>query len=159
MRLALFFLLTVLLPGCSQTPTRTPAVTATPQAVPLGNQQQLRDRLYQQYREWRGTPYRDGGLSKQGVDCSGFVQITFARQLGYQLPRSTSQQVLLGRAVSVKQLQVGDLVFFKTGHKVRHVGIYLGDGNFLHASTSRGVIISSLNNAYWRGNYWQARRL
>lgn len=115
--------------------------------------------LYSQYREWRGTPYRMGGLSKKGIDCSGFVYLTYRSLADIKLPRTTRQQVNLGQAVALQNLRAGDLLFFKTGWATRHVGIYIQDGKFLHASTNRGVIISRLSEKYWRDAFWVAKRL
>ncbi len=115
--------------------------------------------LYSQYREWRGTPYRMGGLSKKGVDCSGFVYLTYRSLTDVKLPRTTRQQVNLGQAVALQNLRAGDLLFFKTGWATRHVGIYIQDGKFLHASTNKGVIISRLSEKYWRNAFWVAKRL
>ena len=112
-----------------------------------------------QHREWKGTPYRYGGLSKRGVDCSGFVYLTYRNKFGINLPRSTEQQSRTGTPISKQQLTAGDLVFFKTGFSKRHVGIYLGNSKFLHASTSQGVTISNMNNVYWRKKYWKAQRI
>lgn len=109
--------------------------------------------LYQQHDAWHGTPYRIGGISRSGIDCSGFVQVTFRDLFGMDLPRTTEQQLRVGQPIHRAQLQSGDLVFFRNG---RHVGIYLEDHKFLHASTTRGVMISSLKNTYWSRNYWQA---
>lgn len=142
-------MLTLLLAGCSSTP-RQPD-TAFP-----GNH---RAALEQQYQVWRGTPYRLGGLDRGGIDCSGFVYRLFGELYGLQLPRTTEDQAKLGQQVRRERLQVADLVFFKTGWRTRHVGIYLGNGEFLHASTSRGVVISSLDNPYWKRHYWQYKRL
>ncbi|MGF1725579.1 NlpC/P60 family protein [Photobacterium nomapromontoriensis] len=111
------------------------------------------------YRQWRGTPYQLGGVSRAGIDCSAFVQVGYAEVMNLSLPRTTNQQVKMGKWVDYAQLAKGDLVFFKTGRALRHVGIYVGDARFLHASTSQGVIISSLKNPYWRSVYWQARRI
>ncbi|MDX1748871.1 MAG: NlpC/P60 family protein [Methylophaga sp.] len=109
--------------------------------------------LYQQHNEWHGTPYRMGGISRSGIDCSAFVQITFRDLFGIDLPRSTDQQIRSGRKIPRAELRSGDLVFFRNG---RHVGIYLEDHKFLHASTTRGVMISSLKNTYWSRHFWQA---
>ena len=108
--------------------------------------------LRSQYRNWKGTPYRLGGLSKKGVDCSGFVYLTYRLLTDARLPRTTRQQVKLGRAVDPRNLRAGDLLFFKTGWAARHVGIY-------HASTKKGVIISKLSEQYWRDAFWIAKRL
>jgi len=117
------------------------------------------DRLYIQHKGWKGTPYRYGGTSKKGVDCSGFIYQTFSTLFNIKLPRSTSKQVKQGKRVYLNQLHAGDLVFFKTGKNVRHVGVYLERGKFLHASSSKGVMISSIYTTYWKKSYWQARRI
>ncbi len=116
-------------------------------------------KLYAQYNYWRGTPYKYGGLSRKGVDCSGFVHQAYKAVYNISLPRSTNDQIRQGERVNINALKTGDLLFFNTGWKVRHVGIYVEKGKFMHASTSRGVTISNINNAYWRKNYTQARRL
>ncbi|MCW9718327.1 C40 family peptidase [Avibacterium sp. 21-599] len=117
--------------------------------------------LSEHQREWAGTPYRLGGQSRRGIDCSGFVQKTFRDRFNIQLPRTTKEQVKYGIKVPKSQIQTGDLVFFKTGRGPNgyHVGIYVKDGQFLHASTKGGVIYSSLNSPYWTRTYWQARRM
>jgi len=112
-----------------------------------------------QYKGWKGTPYRYGGLSKNGVDCSGFIYQTYKTVFGISLPRSTTEQVKQGKRVYINQLRAGDLIFFKTGRNVNHVGIYLEKGKFVHASSSKGVIVSSMHTGYWKKSYWQARRL
>ncbi len=127
--------------------------------VDLSDSRRVQAILYSQLREWQGVRYRNGGLSKRGVDCSGFVYITFGTRLGIRLPRSTSAQSSIGRAIRQYELRPGDLVFFKTGWKVRHVGIYLGGRQFLHASTSRGVMASNMDNSYWSQHYWKSVRI
>ncbi|AEY01042.1 NLP/P60 family lipoprotein [Oceanimonas sp. GK1] len=115
--------------------------------------------LHQVYQRWRGVPYRFGGASEQGIDCSAFTQTLYQEAFGLELPRSTNEQVLLGREVERSELRPGDLVFFRTGRSTRHNGVYIGNGKFAHASSSVGVTISSLDNVYWRSRYWQARRV
>lgn len=115
--------------------------------------------LYDQYVNWRGVRHQDGGLSKNGVDCSGYVHLTYKQKLNREVPRTTETLARSGVEIASSQLRPGDLVFFKTGWKKRHVGIYLKDGQFMHASSSRGVMISQLNNPYWSEAYWMARRL
>lgn len=100
-----------------------------------------------------------GGMSKKGIDCSGLVYVTYLSRLGMHVPRSTELQSSVGIPVKQSQLQPGDLVFFKTGLKQRHVGIYMGNKRFLHASSSRGVTVSRLDNVYWSRSYWKARRV
>jgi hypothetical protein len=111
------------------------------------------------HNKWKGTPYRLGGLSKNGIDCSGFVYLAYLNIVGDKLPRTVNSQRILGKEVPRNQLQMGDLVFFKTTRTVRHVGIYMGHDRFLHASTKKGVKISSLNNIYWKPRFWFAKRL
>ncbi|MDK2776300.1 MAG: NlpC/P60 family protein [Pseudomonadota bacterium] len=119
----------------------------------------IRHTIYQQYQQWKGTGYAYGGLDRQGLDCSGLVYLTYRDQLGIPLPRTTLKQSQSGWPVARNQLQAGDLVFFKTGVKARHVGIYIENNKFLHVSTSRGVMISRLDDYYWKDRFWQARRV
>ena len=115
-------------------------------------------KLYTHYNEWRGVKYREGGMNKQGVDCSGFVHLAFKNKLHKNIPRTTELMSKNGKIVKLKNIRPGDIVFFKTGWKVRHVGIYVGNGKFIHASSSRGVTESKLNNPYWTDAYWMIRR-
>jgi len=124
-----------------------------------GSRSSVREALKAQYEEWKGVRYREGGLSKKGVDCSGFVHLTFKKRLGKSIPRTTIKLAGYGSKVGRGSLKPGDLVFFKTGRKVRHVGIYYGDNRFLHASTSRGVMLSKMDDVYWGERFWQARRV
>ncbi|MES1938803.1 hypothetical protein T5B8_01100 [Salinisphaera sp. T5B8] len=117
------------------------------------------DALYDYYHQWRGVPYRYGGIDRNGIDCSAFVARTMSELESLNLPRTTSAQARLGQPISAGDLSPGDLVFFKTGYSSRHVGIYVGAGRFMHASTSQGVTMSRLDNIYWRSHYWQSRRL
>lgn len=115
--------------------------------------------LRNHYTSWKGIRYRYGGLSRKGVDCSGFTLLTFKEVFGKSLPRTVREQVKKGKKVHRESLQPGDLVFFKTGVFQKHVGIYLEDDLFMHASFSRGVMISRLDNIYWDEHYWQAKRI
>jgi len=115
--------------------------------------------LYTQLRDWQGVRYQAGGLSKSGIDCSGFVYLTYHHHFNMELPRTTRDQSKLGQKVSRKQLQPGDLVFFKTGWFDRHVGIYIEDRRFIHVSTKKGVMLSNLEESYWEKNYWKAIRI
>ena len=117
------------------------------------------DRLMAYYRQWYGTPYQWGGNSRRGIDCSAFVQLAYRDVFRIDLPRYTEDQADTGRRVSRKKLRGGDLVFFKTGWFKYHVGVYIADGKFIHASESKGVIQSSLNSDYWSRRYWKARRV
>lgn len=150
-----FLLLTVLfLAGCSshRAPQRDPRLSDSITVIAS---------LNDQLSNWRGTPYHYGGMSRGGVDCSGFVLMTFRDKFAMQLPRETRKQAEIGTEIDKDDLLPGDLVFFKTGsgESGLHVGIYDTDNQFIHASTSRGVMRSSLDNVYWRKNFWQARRI
>ena len=152
-RLILLLWLASMAIGCA---TRMPA--PPPQTAAAPDPQTLR-LLYDHYHDWRGVRYREGGLSKNGVDCSGYVYLAFRERFAHRLPRSTELQAGAGRQIDPRRVRAGDLVFFKTGWKQRHVGIYLENGAFMHASTSRGVMISKLHNPYWTDAFWMARRV
>ena len=154
-------LLSLFLISCSSGPDIRPGLLAkTPigKKVDLKNSAAVKNKLYSQYKDWKGVKYKMDGLNKSGIDCSGFVYTTFRSQLGINIPRTTELQSASGKNISRKNLKAGDLVFFKTAKKVRHVGIYLENNNFLHASTSKGVMISKLDNVYWESKYWKSMR-
>ena len=106
-----------------------------------------------------GVPYVFGGTSPYGFDCSGYVQYVFAKA-GISIPRTADVQYDFGTPISTTDLVSGDLVFFSTyTYGASHVGIYLGDNQFIHASSSRGVTIDSLGSSYWSSHYIGARRI
>lgn len=146
-------LIVVILTGCS---SHAPAPNSR-----LSDSITVIAQLNDQLGKWRGAPYRYGGMSPRGVDCSGFVYLTFRDRFNLQLPRTTIAQTDIGTRIDKDDLLPGDLVFFKTGSGENglHVGIYDTDNQFIHASTSQGVTRSSLNNVYWRKVFWQARRI
>lgn len=109
-------------------------------------------KLYINAAQWIGTPYRSGGNSKHGTDCSGLVYQIYKKTYHIHLSRNTSGQLKESNKISRRNLREGDLVFFTSRtsrKKVAHVGIYLKDGKFIHASTSRGVIVSHLKEKYY----------
>jgi len=108
--------------------------------------------LYDGIDEWMGTRYRLGGSSKSGIDCSALVQTIYVTQYGISLPRTAREQYDATERISRTNLQEGDLVFFNTQGGVSHVGIYLQNNRFVHASTS-GVTISDLFDAYWEKRF------
>ena len=119
----------------------------------------IENRLRQEYRRWKGTRHRLGGTGSRGIDCSGFVQAVYKDVFNLDLPRSTKAQVRQGRAIPFKKLRAGDLVFFKPPTYPRHVGIYLSGSEFMHASKTKGVILSKIDRIYWGNYYWTARRI
>ncbi len=109
--------------------------------------------------EFLGTPYRSGGTSTNGVDCSGLTYAVY-KEVGVKLPRNSDDQARVGEAVSRDELAPGDLVFFGSGSNVSHVGIYTGGGEFIHASTSaRSVRFDRLDTKYFDRRFVTARRV
>lgn len=110
--------------------------------------------LYNEGAKWLGTPHRTGGLTKKGIDCSGLVSIIYREVYGKQLARSSADMLKHNcKKVGRSNLAEGDLVFFRTDSRrtktPNHVGIYLKNGRFIHTSTSRGVMVSSLSEPYY----------
>lgn len=118
-------------------------------------------KLLREADSWMGTPYVWGGNDRNGVDCSGFVTQVYLRSLDIKLPRTSAQQQEFCTTISRNDLQPGDLVFFtvRGGDRVGHVGIYIGDGNMVHSSSSKGVIITPLSTPYFVTNYHSAGRV
>ncbi len=116
------------------------------------------DKLYPYHNKWHLTPYKFGGFGSNGIDCSAFVQRAYWDLFHMKIPRTTKEQVRVGKKVPRSSIKTSDLIFFKTGYNTRHVGIYLQHGDFIHASSSKGIIISNINDPYWKKRYWMVRR-
>lgn len=110
------------------------------------------------YNEYKNVRYKLGGSSKDGIDCSAFTQRIYKEKFGITLPRSTVTQVNVGVEVKKSELIPGDLVFFKTSKTAKHVGVYVGNGDFLHASI-KGIQYTKLDKPFYKKNYWTSRRI
>lgn len=135
----------------------------TPSASALNggfNSSTIRQQIVNNAKKLLGTPYVWGGTTPKGFDCSGFVQYVMNLS-GIQLPRTTTDQYTVGTYVSKRDLQPGDLVFLQNTYRagISHVGIYIGDGKMIHASSSKGVVTSDLSNSYYTKHYYGARRV
>lgn len=106
-------------------------------------------KMFEFIDDWYGTPYRLGGTTKKGIDCSAFSQFLFASVYGASIPRTAREQYKLTSRISRTDLKEGDLIFFNTRGGVSHVGVYLQNNKFVHASTSGGVMISDIFDEYW----------
>ncbi len=116
--------------------------------------------LLENVDEWYGVRYRTGGNTKSGVDCSGFTVAVYAAVYGIMLPRVSRDQYRTSRKISTTELQEGDLVFFNTnGRGVSHVGVYLGNNKFIHASVSKGIMVNGLFEPYYLKRYIGAGRI
>jgi len=120
-----------------------------------------KDEVMYKVIEYLNTPYRYGGNSKNGIDCSAFVQTVMYQALEISIPRTSYAQSNVGEDVSLEDLKFGDLVFFNTRGRgrVSHVGIYLSDGYFVHSGSRTGVAIASLNSDYYSRTFLKAKRV
>lgn len=122
------------------------------------------DNILTEAQTYLGTPYRYGGMTRNGIDCSAFVLSVFGAAAGLTLPRVAASQAQEGEAIDKENLQKGDLIFFSHGRRISHVGIVEsvteeGEIKFIHAATSKGVMISSLNDSYWGPKFRFAKRV
>jgi cell wall-associated NlpC family hydrolase len=157
--LAVFFLIS----ACA-TPPKQSGVAITGSAHPHVAKRdfagaEIEKRLREEYRHWKGTRHCLGGTGSRGIDCSGFVKAVYKDVFKIDLPRTTRAQVRQGQPVSFGKLRAGDLVFFKPPSYPRHVGIYLGGSEFVHASKNKGITLSKIDKYYWGKYYWTARRI
>jgi cell wall-associated NlpC family hydrolase len=136
----------------------TLAASTTPKNVKVKN-------IIEVARSFHGTPYRFGGTSSNGMDCSGLVYTAFKEE-AILLPRTSRDMATKGERISLNEVTVGDLVFFKTDRRrnvINHVGlvvdVFPGKVLFIHSSTSQGVIVSALDESYWNKAFVEARRI
>ncbi|MDH4038175.1 MAG: C40 family peptidase [Candidatus Krumholzibacteria bacterium] len=160
--------LIIVVAGCSgsprftSSPTRSepaPVVSLPPAGSSDTTSSARGDEVVKRAADYLGTPYRNGGTSSKGLDCSGLT-FTVYRSFGIQLPRVSRDQARVGSPVPRSDLEAGDLIFFGSGSRISHVGIYAGDGEFIHASDrARSVRFDRLDNKYFRNRYVTARRV
>ncbi|WP_324172220.1 C40 family peptidase [Sulfurimonas sp.] len=168
LRLLLIASILLLFSGCSSRTLRQHSQPATSSKI-IKNKEQpkykpkkqnwITTALYHEYKKWYHTPYKYGGINKNGLDCSSLIQIVYRDAFSIRLPRTTKDQVKKGYLISKNTTKEGDLVFFKTGYNSRHAGIVIEKGKFMHTSQKNGVSISSMSNPYWKSRYWQSRRI
>jgi len=149
-RVRAFVLISILLAGCA----------GAPQSSSSGPTKAAADQAASHALKMMGKPYRFGGSTPAGFDCSGLIQYSF-RQAGVSIPRNTDEQRSASRPVRRADLRRGDLLFFdQEGKKNSHAGIYVGSGKFVHApSSGKSVRRDSLDSAYWRKHLSEVRRL
>jgi lipoprotein Spr len=116
-------------------------------------------KLVEYIHQWWSVPYRIGGSTMNGIDCSNFVRGLTNYTYGLNLPRTSREQAAYCKEIQREELKEGDLVFFNTGRGISHVGLYMANNKFVHASTSMGVVISSLDEPYWKRRYVKSGRL
>ena len=133
--------------------------------IPLSNKNKDDDKnmpLYAEASTWIGVPYRYGGNTKKGVDCSGLTSQMYKKIYRRNLPRTSAEQSGEGKDISKSKLQPGDLVFFATSSnkkQINHVGVILKNGYFIHASSSRGVTVNHIEEKYYKDRWKKAKRL
>lgn len=135
-----------------------PKETAIKPTKTAGNLKR-RKRLMREYQHWKGTRYRLGANSHRAIDCSALTRRLYQEAFSVNLPRTTGEQIRRGKTAKRGAPHVGDLVFFKTGRAQKHVGIYIGENRFIHASHRKGVTISQLDDPYWNHHFLAMRRV
>lgn len=168
----IFIFLIIILPSCSV--SKQPRQLYDPQEVAelseklginLSNTDKSDDQnmaLYAQSSLWLGVKYRYAGLTKRGVDCSGLVYNIYKEAYGRKVPSSTADLIKKSKKISKRDLRPGDLLFFATTNKkkkISHVGIYLKDGYFIHASTSSGVTVNHISENYYKKRWIKNGRI
>ncbi len=161
--LSVFFsvLLALLMPSCGS--HRHSSVRGGGEVRNEGIGKNLADEITAEAKRWIGTPYRHGKQKRRsGTDCSGMVMVIYEEKTGVRLPRRSSDQQKFCKKIDKDDLAPGDLVFFspsKRGGRVSHVGIYIGRGEFIHASSSKGVMVSRLDQKYFVTHFHSAGRV
>lgn len=159
-------LLTLFLASCGSkksVPRKNRAITATEVKRPSSSKQI--DNIINEAMRYKGTRYKFGGTTKSGMDCSGLVYVAF-KENDIALPRVSRDMAKRGTKISLDKVKEGDLVFFQTNKNrnvINHVGLVTsvkgGEVQFIHSSSSRGVMVSSLTESYWKGAFKEVRRI
>ena len=146
-----------ILAGCAGRYTEPPVEFRSEQ----GSFSSPQEKIVRAARNLIGVPYRFGGMTPSGFDCSGYVAYVYKQSIGRNLPRRTAEQIKFGKAISPAKVGPGDLLYFWIEEeKILHVGIYIGGDRFIHAPSSRGeVSIQRLHDRYWSERYRGARRV
>ena len=110
----------------------------------------IEKKLLTSYSKWKGTKYRLGGDSKDGIDCSALTHRVYRETFNQELPRVSTQQIKKGPRVAGKDLKSGDIVYFRPDNRIDHTAVYVGNSIFINASSSKGVVVSSLQSPYWK---------
>lgn len=158
LKLVNFLSFLLVLTGCVSNSTKIQTTEASESST-LHPLHKIEKDLLGFYSDWEGTPYRLGGNSRNGIDCSAFVQNAYRSVFEMDVPRTTLGQAKLGKSIKKSDVLPGDLVLFKTSRSARHVGVVVNGNKFMHVSEKRGVMISALDNIYWRKKYWKAVRV
>ncbi len=149
----------LILTSCGPSPRYT-SVTGDERSSREGESKIDKTKMSRIIDSFLGTPYRFGGETRSGTDCSGLVKQVYRQYAGFDLPRDTKKLYKLVRKVESEDLAYGDLVFFSDGwYSVSHVGIYVGERKFVHSTKDLGVVVSSLDENYYRKRYRGARRV
>ena len=126
----------------------------------ITNKEMKENKLYSFIGEWYGTPYKYGGCEKSGVDCSCFTINLFEKVYGIKMPRTAGEIYKECEKINLEKAKEGDLIFFKiNSNSITHVGVYLRDKKFVHASTSKGVLVNSLTETYYQKYFYSAGKL
>jgi len=147
------------LAGCSSPPRATDPTTGIPVPAPGQPADPVRAQVVLTALQMVGAPYRWGGSTPEGFDCSGLVQYAYSNA-GLRVPRTAAAQLDASAPLTLEKAQAGDLLFFRDGSHTSHVAIYLGQGRFVHAPSTGGqVSLDSFGNAYWRMRFARAGRV
>jgi cell wall-associated NlpC family hydrolase len=150
----------MLFSGCSSAPKAPSDTIASTRIISHSQSVESKPTLIEIAEGLKGKPYRYGGVTPKGFDCSGFVHYTYGKA-GLSIPRTTGEQYRMAQRLSLDEARPGDLLFFRiNSRKLRHVGLYVGNGRFIHASTSRKQVAeASLDEPYWRKRLLGAGRI